>query len=53
MPATKIILRCSECSEYNYYTEKNRQNSPDRLTLRKYCRHCRRHTAHEETRLRK
>lgn len=53
MPATKIIMRCSECSNDNYYTEKNRQNSPDKLVLRKYCPACRKHTSHEETRLRK
>ncbi|MGD9495795.1 MAG: 50S ribosomal protein L33 [Armatimonadota bacterium] len=53
MPATKIVLRCSECNEFNYYTQKNRQNNPDRLTLRKYCPICRRHTSHEETRLRR
>ncbi|MEA3401214.1 MAG: 50S ribosomal protein L33 [Armatimonadota bacterium] len=53
MPATKIILRCSECGEHNYYTQKNRQNSPDTLTLRKHCPHCRKHTEHEETRLRR
>jgi large subunit ribosomal protein L33 len=53
MPATKIILRCSECGENNYYTEKNRQNVSESLTLRKYCRRCREHTEHEETRLRK
>ncbi len=53
MPATKIILRCSECGANNYYTEKNRQNAPDKLTLRKHCPVCRKHTEHEETRLRK
>jgi len=53
MPATKLIMRCTECGERNYYTEKNRQNVPDRLALRKFCKKCRRHTPHEETRLRK
>ncbi|MCD6361633.1 MAG: 50S ribosomal protein L33 [Armatimonadetes bacterium] len=53
MPATKIILRCSVCREFNYYTEKNRQNNPDKLTLRKFCPRCRKHTPHDETPLRK
>ena len=53
MLATKFILCCSECNRNNYYTEKNRQNTPDRLTLRKHCRSCRKHTPHEETRLRR
>jgi large subunit ribosomal protein L33 len=53
MPATKIILRCSECSRNNYYTKKNRQNVSDNLTLKKHCSTCRKHTEHRETRLRK
>jgi large subunit ribosomal protein L33 len=53
MPATKMIMRCTECGQNNYYTEKNRQNTPDKLTLRKFCNTCRRHTPHEETRLRR
>lgn len=53
MPATNIILRCSECSENNYYTQKNRQNVSENLTLRKHCPRCRKHTEHRETRLRK
>ena len=53
MPATKIILRCTECSAQNYYTEKNRQNVPDKLSIRKFCKRCRRHTTHDETRLKR
>ncbi len=53
MPATKIILRCGECGENNYYTKKNRQNVSDSLELSKYCSRCRKHTKHEETRVRR
>jgi len=53
MPATKVILRCTECREQNYYTEKNRQNVSDKLKLRKFCKRCGRHTEHEETRLKR
>jgi large subunit ribosomal protein L33 len=28
---------------------KNKKNSPDKLELKKYCPHCRRHTLHKET----
>jgi large subunit ribosomal protein L33 len=28
---------------------KNKKNDPDRLSLRKYCRVCRKHTLHRET----
>ncbi len=53
MPATHVIMRCTECGEHNYYTAKNRQNVPDKLTLRKFCKRCGKHTEHEETRLRR
>ncbi len=46
----KITLACSECKERNYITKKNRRNTPDRLSLSKYCSRCRRHTEHRETR---
>ena len=29
---------------------KNKKNNPDRLELKKYCRFCKKHTAHRETR---
>ncbi len=45
-----ITLECTECKERNYTTEKNKKNTPDRLQLRKYCKHCRKHTLHKEIR---
>jgi len=45
-----ITLQCGECRRRNYTTLKNKKNDPDRLELSKYCRWCRRHTAHRETR---
>jgi large subunit ribosomal protein L33 len=47
---TFITLACSVCKERNYTTEKNRDNDKERLELNKYCRRCRRHTPHRETR---
>jgi large subunit ribosomal protein L33 len=29
---------------------KNKKNDPDRITLKKYCRFCKKHTEHRETR---
>ena len=40
----KITLRCSECKQRNYNTNKNKKNTPDRLELKKYCPFCRKHT---------
>lgn len=45
----KITLACSECKQRNYDTKKNKKNDPDRLELKKYCRFCRKHTVHRET----
>ncbi|MDY2694081.1 50S ribosomal protein L33, partial [Gemmiger sp.] len=28
---------------------KNKKNSPDRLEMKKYCRFCKKHTLHRET----
>ena len=45
----KITLRCSECKQRNYNTNKNKKITPDRLELNKYCPFCRTHTVHNET----
>ena len=45
----KITLRCSECKQRNYNTNKNKKNNPDRLEMNKYCPFCRKHTVHNET----
>jgi large subunit ribosomal protein L33 len=45
----KITLRCNECKQRNYNTKKNKKNSPERIELKKYCRFCRKHTLHTET----
>jgi len=46
----KITLACTECKQRNYITKKNRRNTPDRLSLSKFCPVCGRHTEHRETR---
>ena len=45
----KITLACSECKQRNYDTVKNKKNDPDRLEMNKYCKFCRKHTLHKET----
>ena len=44
-----LLLQCTECKNRNYSTMKNKKNTPDKLEVSKYCRHCRKHTAHKET----
>ena len=41
-------LKCTECGEENYLTEKNKRNTPDRLEHKKYCPRCKKATIHKE-----
>jgi large subunit ribosomal protein L33 len=44
-----VVLACNECKRRNYNTQKNRQHNSDRMELSKYCRWCRCHRPHRET----
>ena len=44
-----VTLACTECKQRNYTTTKNKKNTPDKLEFKKYCRFCRKHTPHRET----
>jgi large subunit ribosomal protein L33 len=50
MPRDIVTLACTECKRRNYTTTKNKKNDPDRLEMTKYCKWCRKHTSHRETR---
>lgn len=43
-----FLMKCSECGNENYLTEKEMKNNPDRLELKKYCPKCRKMTIHKE-----
>nr|MCR5422734.1 50S ribosomal protein L33 [Bacilli bacterium] len=43
-----FLMKCSECGNENYLTEKEKKNNPDRLELKKYCPKCRKMTIHKE-----
>ncbi|MBL7069992.1 MAG: 50S ribosomal protein L33 [Candidatus Omnitrophica bacterium] len=43
-----ITLECTVCKNRNYTTTKNKRLHQDRLELSKYCRFCRKHSAHKE-----
>ena len=46
----KIIgLVCEACGKRHYYSVKNTQNTPDKISLRKYCPTIRKRTMHVET----
>jgi large subunit ribosomal protein L33 len=51
-----ITLACSECKARNYKTTKGTAISPDdpkqgerAIELKKFCKHCKKHTLHRET----
>ena len=45
----KITLACTECKQRNYNMTKEKKNHPDRMETKKYCKFCKRHTMHKET----
>jgi large subunit ribosomal protein L33 len=52
--AREIVgLICSVCKNQNYVTERNKVNMDTKglgkLNLKKFCRHCKKHTEHKET----
>ncbi len=44
-----IALACTECKRRNYSTTKNKKKTTERLEMSKFCRFCRKHTAHKES----
>ena len=48
MPREIAILACTECKRRNYMTTRNKKTMTDRVELKKFCPHERRHTVHRE-----
>lgn len=46
---TKITLACTECKQRNYNMTKDKKTHPDRMETKKYCKFCKKHTLHKET----
>ena len=44
-----IQLACTECKRRNYTTTKNKRTMQDRLEMKKFCKFCKTHTPHKET----
>ncbi len=44
-----ITFQCSQCKRRNYVSTKNRKKTTEKLEFRKFCRWCRAHTLHKET----
>ena len=48
MKTNKVILVCTECLSRNYTIAKNKRVNTERLELNKFCKHCKKTTAHKE-----
>ncbi|MEB3430022.1 50S ribosomal protein L33 [Citroniella saccharovorans] len=46
----RVTLACEECKNRNYTTTKNKKTTTGRIELQKYCKFCKKHTNHKETR---
>ncbi len=44
-----IAFECTGCKRKNYTSTKNRKTVTEKITLKKYCASCRKHTDHKET----
>jgi large subunit ribosomal protein L33 len=50
----QVILECTTCRKSDspgvsrYVSVKNRRNTTERIELKKYCKHERKHTVHKE-----
>ncbi len=45
----KVVLACTECKQRIYDNFKNNKTTTERLELNKYCKFCKKHTAHKES----
>ena len=44
-----VTLECQTCRQRNYTTTKNKRANAEKLELSKFCKFCRKHTGHKET----
>jgi large subunit ribosomal protein L33 len=44
-----IKLECATCKKVNYFSNKNKKTIKTRLELNKFCKQCKKHTVHKET----
>jgi large subunit ribosomal protein L33 len=45
----QVKMRCDECKKINYYTTKNKKQVERKLEFKKFCKWCRKHTLHKES----
>ena len=48
-PRQDFGLKCTECNNFNYITQRNKVNTEEKLNLSKYCKRCKKATVHKES----
>ena len=43
-----FTFECTLCKNRGYSSTKNKKTTPDKLSLKKFCKTCRKHTLHKE-----
>ena len=41
-------MKCSECGRITTYTQRNKKKVKEKLSLKKHCPFCKKHTQHNE-----
>ena len=44
-----IKLECTGCKRINYNSHKNKKTLKERLEIKKFCKFCKKHVSHKET----
>jgi large subunit ribosomal protein L33 len=44
-----IKLQCKDCKRVNYWSRKNKKTVERKIELKKFCKWCKKKTAHKET----
>lgn len=52
MPQKNLFkLQCAQCKRFNYYTSKNKKKVERKIELKKFCKWCKKRTAHKEAKI--
>lgn len=49
MANNKVALACTVCGSRNYSKDGGANTRTERLELKKFCKYCKKHTLHRET----
>ena len=44
-----VKMACQDCKRTNYWTRKNRKGVERKLELKKFCKWCKKHVTHKES----